>query len=138
MNLVCSSIFIITAIIVAIYDFKYQQIPIALIIVNYLLLSYISIPNIIYKLIVMVIGIGLLLYYKKQDLPIDRLFFVFISYLILIHHNNIILSVIEVLILLLYVVLSKKEKISLMVPIEIICIIEIILKEDIIQWLVQF
>jgi len=129
MNLVCSIIFIITAIVVTIYDYKYQKIPLWIIIINYMSLSLLIHP-------LFIIGILLILLCYKLDIAIDTIYLIVIGYLILI--GNSVISIISIIILLVSIFISKRKYISYMIPIEIACIIELFFKEVITQWLVHF
>lgn len=126
MNLVYSLIFIITAIFVAIFDYKYQKIPLWIVIINYISLSLIINP-------ILLIGLIAIILCKKFNKPIDGIYLLIISYLIIIDMNA--YNIISVIILLVWVIATKKDTISFMVPIEIVCIIEII-RRLVDKWLV--
>lgn len=120
MNLVYNILFSLTAIPIAVFDFKYQKIPLWLILLNYLLLSLLVNP-------IFLIGLIIILILKKFDKPIDIVYLFIISYLIIIIGS--IWSVLSIIVMLIFILISKKDKLSYMVPIELVCIIELILKE---------
>lgn len=110
MNLAYNVIFVITAIFIMIYDFKYQKIPISLLVLNYI--SVCLLTN-----IYLLIGLSIILILKKLDRPIDILYLSILGYIIIVNQN--VYSVISILILLLYIIFSKSTHISLMVPLEL-------------------
>lgn len=118
-NLVFNIIFFITAIGIIIYDFKFQRIPLWLVIINFSIISLLVEP-------ILLVGNIFILLLKKLDKPIDIVYILMMSYLILINNN--IYSIIGIVIMLLFIMVSK-NKVSLMVPLEIICILEILVKE---------
>lgn len=114
MNLVYNIVqfvFAISALIVVIFDYKYQKIPFWAIIINYvslsLLVNYFAL-----------IGIVFLVFCKIKDKPIDLLYILIMCYLLI--NTDMYYKIFSILICLLYVLVSsKKEKISFMVPLEI-------------------
>ena len=116
MNLVCNIIFIITAILTIIYDFKYKKIPISIIVLNYIAISILLNKYLLFGLI-------FIYAYKKLDKPIDILYVLLLGYAIIIKMN--ILSVISIIVVLLYTLLSKSKYTSFMVPLELALLIEI-------------
>ena len=117
MNLVCSIIFIITAVAVATFDYKYQRIPLWLVLINYTSLSLLIHP-------IFLIGIILILFSKKLNRPIDFIYLIIIGYLIII--NNDVYSTLSIFILLVSIIFAKRDPMSFMIPIELVCAIEII------------
>ena len=114
------SIYLITAIIIIIYDYKIQLIPILLLLCNYICLCFIINP-------ILLIGIICILIAKQLNKPIDMLYICILIYLIIIVNNP--YSMLSILILLIYTILQKSNKISYMFPLEIAIIIELLLKE---------
>lgn len=114
MNLVCDIcqiIFVISAIIVMVYDQKYQRIPFWCILINYISLSMLITPWTL-------ISVIYIIFCKIKSTPIDILYLVILFYLIIM--GNYIYSILSILICLIYIVTSfKKEFISFMVPLEI-------------------
>ena len=125
MSLVCINIlkalFIISAIVIIVYDYKYQKIPFWVVIVNYTILS--SLIN--YWLL---FGLLYLIFCKIKDVPIDMLYVLVIFYLIIITNYSVV-SILVCLICAIYVIISRKaSKISFMVPLEISIIIMLLTK----------
>lgn len=125
MSLVCINIlkalFIISAIIIIVYDYKYQKIPFWVVIVNYTILS--GLIN--YWLL---FGLLYLIFCKIKDVPIDMLYVLVIFYLIIITNYSVV-SILVCLICAIYVIISRKaSKISFMVPLEISIIIMLLTK----------
>ena len=125
MSLVCINIlkalFIISAIVIIVYDYKYQKIPFWVVIVNYIILS--GLIN--YWLL---FGLLYLIFCKIKDVPIDMLYVLVIFYLIIITNYSVV-SILVCLICAIYVIISRKaSKISFMVPLEISIIIMLLTK----------
>lgn len=125
MSLVCINIlkalFIISAIIIIVYDYKYQKIPFWVVIVNYTILS--GLIN--YWLL---FGLLYLIFCKIKDVPIDMLYVLVIFYLIIITNYSVV-SILVCLICAIYVIISRKaSKISFMVPLEISIIVMLLTK----------
>ena len=125
MSLVCINIlkalFIISAIVIIVYDYKYQKIPFWVVIVNYTILS--GLIN--YWLL---FGVLYLIFCKIKDVPIDMLYVLVIFYLIIITDYSVV-SILVCLICAIYVIISRKaSKISFMVPLEISIIIMLVTK----------
>lgn len=124
MNLAYNIILVVTAIAIAVFDYRYQKIPLWLVILNFSVICMLTSP-------IFLVGIIVILVLKKMDQPIDIVYLITIGYLIIINNN--IYRVISILILLIYIFLSKRDKISLMVPIELVMIFELVVKEVIIR-----
>lgn len=125
MSLVCINIlkalFIISTIVIIVYDYKYQKIPFWVVIVNYTILS--GVIN--YWLL---FGLLYLIFCKIKDVPIDMLYVLVIFYLIIITNYSVV-SILVCLICAIYVIISRKaSKISFMVPLEISIIIMLLTK----------
>ena len=116
--------FILTAILIVIYDFKIQKIPIILLLTNYISMSLM----VNYWLL---FGVLVIFCAKKFDFPIDILYVVILCYLIIILHNN--LSIFAILIVLIQILLSTrkesftKENLSLMVSLEPALLFELLI-----------
>ena len=125
MSLVCINIlkalFIISAIVIIVYDYKYQKIPFWVVIVNYTILS--GLIN--YWLL---FGLLYLIFCKIKDVPIDMLYVLVIFYLIIITNYSVVI-ILVCLICAIYVIISRKaSKISFMVPLEISIIVMLLMK----------
>jgi hypothetical protein len=120
MNLICNIILVISAIAIIIYDYKIKKIPMWLLIIN-----YISICLLLNKWLLF--GIVFILLAKLKDFPIDLLYVLIMCYLIIIVNNY--FSLLGIMILLLHILISKEEKISFMVSLEIAIVLEILIKE---------
>ena len=120
MNLICNIILVISAIAIFIYDYKIKKIPMWLLIIN-----YISICLLLNKWLLF--GIVFILLAKLKDFPIDLLYVLIMCYLIIIVNNY--FSLLGIMILLLHILISKEEKISFMVSLEIAIVLEILIKE---------
>ena len=125
MNIVCINIlkalFIISAIVIIVYDYKYQKIPFWVVIVNYTILS--GLIN--YWLL---FGLLYLIFCKIKDVTIDMLYVLVIFYLIIITNYSVV-SILVCLICAIYVIISRKaSKISFMVPLEISIIVMLLTK----------
>ena len=116
--------FILTAILIVIYDFKIQKIPIILLLTNYISVSLM----VNYWLL---LGVLVIFCAKKFDFPIDILYVGILCYLIIILHNN--LSIFAILIVLIQILLSTrkesftKENLSLMVSLEPALLFELLI-----------
>lgn len=119
MNLVCNIVFIISAITVIIFDYKIQKIPIILIIINYSSICMLLNP-------ILLVGNIAIVIFKVLDIPIDIIYIILLSTALLINKN--IWNVLCIIPILIQTVFSKKEKICLMVSIEIACIILLLTK----------
>lgn len=120
MNLICNIILVISAIAIIIYDYKIKKIPMWLLIIN-----YISICLILNKWLLF--GIVFIILAKLKDFPIDMLYVFIMCYLIIIVNNY--FGLLGIMILLLHIILSKEDKISFMVSLEIAIVLEILIKE---------
>jgi hypothetical protein len=116
--------FILTAILIVIYDFKIQKIPIILLLTNYISMSLM----VNYWLL---LGVLVIFCAKIFDFPIDILYVGILCYLIIILHNN--LSIFAILIVLIQILLSTrkesftKENLSLMVSLEPALLFELLI-----------
>jgi hypothetical protein len=119
MNLVYNIVFLITAVIVILYDYKIQKIPIWIIILNYISFCLLINPFLLFGLI----GICIL---KYLDKPVDIVYIILIGFILLNTSN--LWYALSIIPMLIQTIFSKKEKISLMVSIEIACIILLLAK----------
>ena len=110
MSLVCKIIITITAIFIIYYDFKFQQIPIYLILINYCCLCLLINPFLL-------ISSFLILLVNKLNKPIDIIYILLLLYIILYHKS--IISAICILLLLFQVIFSKNKTIKFMISIEL-------------------
>ena len=121
MNLVYSILLVISAIGVIIYDYKYQKIPIWLLLINY---SSICLFTNIWFLF----GIIIIILAKLKDFPIDFLYVVIMCYLIIIVNSY--FSLLGIIIVLVHILITKEtSKISFMVSLELAILVEILVKE---------
>lgn len=125
MNLVYSIIFLISTIGVIIFDWKIQKIPVSLILINYISLALLINP-------LLIIGVIIIFISKYLDKPIDLLYLLILSYLIIISDS--VHSAIAILIVVTYIVLSNKEKLSFMVPLELAITFEIFITKEWLMW----
>lgn len=112
--IITAIVFITTAIITIIYDYKIQRIPLVVILLNYISICLLVNPYLL-------VGILLILIIKKLDKSVDIVYILTLAYLFL-NQNNLIylLCIIPILI---QTILSKSKKISLMISIELSFII---------------
>ena len=107
-----------------IFDYKYKAIPLWIILINYSALSILVNPTFL-------IGNIVILLLKKLDRPIDSLYLIVIGYLIIMSTSR--YNIFGILILLAFILFSKEEKLSYMVPIELACIFELFMMEVIVK-----
>lgn len=111
MSHVCSIWFIITAISIIIYDYKYQSIPFSIVILNYLCISILTDP-------ILAIGFIGLCICKKLDRPVDIVYIMSIGLFALYYHNE--NNICCILPIVIQVFTSENhKKISLMISLEI-------------------
>lgn len=114
MNLVCSIIFVLTAIAVIIYDYKKNEIPFILVLVN-----YISFCMLVHSVLLLgTLGLFLLKYKNK---PIDIIYIVALGISLIIQRSSI--GIVCIFPIFIQLLISKKDKICLMVSIELACMI---------------
>ena len=112
------TILIVTAALIMVYDYKIQKIPIWLLIINYVSICLISNKWLF-------IGIIFIFVAKKYDKPIDPLYVALVCYFIFM--NQSIIQILFILILIFHIAISKKCKISFMLPLEIVIVCELLL-----------
>ena len=110
MNLVCNIVFFSTAIITIVYDYKTQRIPVYIILLNYVSLCLLINPYLL-------AGVVLILVLKKLDKPIDIVYIALLAFYLILYKTT--YSFICIIPLVTQVIVSKKEKISFMVSIEL-------------------
>lgn len=108
------SIIILSAIFIMYYDIEKQEIPIALIIINYACVCLLVNPYLLIGEIFVFIA-------YKNKIPIDPLYLFLIVYLIIIKGVSGLLFTLSLLLGLIFIFVSKK-KVSFMVPLEVILI----------------
>lgn len=111
MSLVYEIIFIITAAITVIYDYKYQKIPVIAILYNYSVICLLVNPGLLVGVLIIVVC-----YIYKE--PIDLLYLLLLAYMIVIS-NNAFYNILAIIPLLAYILLDNRKNISFMVPIEV-------------------
>lgn len=116
-NYILLGVLLISALLVAYYDLKYQKIPIWLLLTNYISLSFL----VDYALL---LGLVVILYAKIKDVPIDVLYLIIMGYLIIIVNSKVLAGVLLIG-FIAYVLLAKKvekrvnsNKLSMMFPLE--------------------
>ena len=116
------SILFITSIIIIIYDSRIKRIPMWLLIINYSVICFLV--NNLYLLF----GILFILFIKYKNYSIDILYIFFMIYLIIIV-NNYYINIVNIIIMLCYIIISKDDKLSFMVPLEICILLNFFIKE---------
>lgn len=106
---------LVSAVLIAICDAKYQKIPIWLLLINYS--SFALLTN-----LWLLLGLAVILLAKFKDIPIDVLYLAVMGYLIIIVQNNI-LAITLIVAFLVFVlgyvkIFKSKEKIPAMLPLE--------------------
>ena len=119
MNLVCNIIFLITAVAIIVFDLKIQKIPIILVLVNYSLFSYLINP-------ILLFGNIAILFFWKFGKPVDIVYILALCYNMIMFKNA--YNPICLIPLVIQLVVSKQEKMSFMVAIEISCLMVLALR----------
>lgn len=119
MNLVCNIIFLITAVAIIVFDLKIQKIPIILVLVNYSLFSYLINP-------ILLFGNIAILFFWKFGKPVDIVYILALCYNMIMFKNA--YNPICLIPLVIQLVVSKQDKMSFMVAIEISCIMVLALR----------
>jgi len=113
-NLVCSIIFVLSAIAIMVFDYKKNEMPFWLVILNYSSFCLLVHPILLFG------TLGLfLLKYKNQPIDIIYILALGIS-LVILRPSMAILCLFPVFI---QIIISKREKLCLMVSLEIACMI---------------
>lgn len=119
MNLVCNIIFFATAILTIIYDYKTQQIPLIIILLNYISICLLVSPYLL-------VGIFAIIICKKLNKPIDSIYVLPLCYIFITTKN--LMYIICIIPMLIQTIMSKRDKISFMIAIELSYIIIFITK----------
>ena len=119
MNLVCNIIFLITAVAIIVFDLKIQKIPIILVLVNYSLFSYLINP-------ILLFGNIAILFFWKFGKPVDIVYILALCYNMIMFKNA--YNPICLIPLVVQLVVSKQDKMSFMVAIEISCLMVLALR----------
>lgn len=119
MNLVCNIIFLITAVAIIVFDLKIQKIPIILVLVNYSLFSYLINP-------ILLFGNIAILFFWKFGKPVDIVYILALCYNMIVFKNA--YNPICLIPLVIQLVVSKQDKMSFMVAIEISCLMVLALR----------
>ena len=119
MNLVCNIIFLITAVTIIVFDLKIQKIPIILVLVNYSLFSYLINP-------ILLFGNIAILFFWKFGKPVDIVYILALCYNMIMFKNA--YNPICLIPLVIQLLVSKQDKMSFMVAIEISCIMVLALR----------
>ena len=119
MNLACNIIFLITAVTIIVFDLKIQKIPIILVLVNYSLFSYLINP-------ILLFGNIAILFFWKFGKPVDIVYILALCYNMIMFKNA--YNPICLIPLVIQLLVSKQDKMSFMVAIEISCIMVLALR----------
>ena len=119
MNLVCNAVFFISAIVVILYDYRLQKIPVILILLNYSSICLLVSPYLL-------AGNVVILVLKKLDKPVDIVYIALLAVYLTIYKNN--YNFLALIPMIVQVLVTKKEKISFMVSIELAYAILTVLK----------
>ena len=119
MNLACNIIFLITAVAIIVFDLKIQKIPIILVLVNYSLFSYLINP-------ILLFGNIAILFFWKFGKPVDIVYILALCYNMIMFKNA--YNPICLIPLVIQLLVSKQDKMSFMVAIEISCIMVLALR----------
>lgn len=110
-NILFWTIFILTAVIVIYYDYKYQKIPMVVLLYNYSAICFLYNP-------LLAVGVIFIFIAKYYNLPIDMLFIVLLCFLIIDNKHGIL----AILTLICYISIdNSNNKLSYMIPIECAC-----------------
>ena len=119
MNLVCNVVFFISAVVVILYDYRLQKIPVILILLNYSSICLLVSPYLL-------AGNVVILVLKKLDKPVDIVYIALLAVYLILYKNN--YNYLALIPMIVQVLVTKKEKISFMVSIELAYAILITLK----------
>lgn len=119
MNLACNIIFLITAVAIIVFDLKIQKIPIILVLVNYSLFSYLINP-------ILLFGNIAILFFWKFGKPVDIVYILALCYNMIMFKNA--YNPICLIPLVIQLVVSKQDKMSFMIAIEISCLMVLALR----------
>lgn len=110
MNLVCNAVFFISAVVVILYDYRLQKIPVILILLNYSSICLLVSPYLL-------AGNVVILVLKKLDKPVDIVYIALLAVYLTVYKNN--YNFLALIPMIVQVLVTKKEKISFMVSIEL-------------------
>ena len=110
MSLVYKSIITLSALIIIFYDFKFQKIPLWIILINFTCICLLINP-------ILLIGIFLILLLKKLNKPIDISYLILLLYIVIYYKT--IYSFIFIILLLIQILCSKTNTIKFMMTIEL-------------------
>lgn len=119
MNLVCNAVFFISAIAVILYDYRLQKIPVILILLNYSSICLLVSPYLF-------AGNVVILVLKKLNKPVDIVYIALLAVYLIVHKNN--YNFLALIPMTVQVIVTKKEKISFMVSIELAYVILMTIK----------
>ena len=119
MNLVCNAVFFISALVVILYDYRLQKIPVILILLNYSSICLLVSPYLL-------AGTVVILVLKKLDKPVDIVYIALLAVYLTVYKNN--YNFLALIPMIVQVLVTKKEKISFMVSIELAYAILMIIK----------
>lgn len=110
MNLVCNAVFFISAVVVILYDYRLQKIPVILILLNYSSICLLVSPYLL-------AGNVVILVLKKLDKPVDIVYIALLAVYLTVYKND--YNFLALIPMIVQVLVTKKEKISFMVSIEL-------------------
>ena len=119
MNLVCNAVFFISALVVILYDYRLQKIPVILILLNYSSICLLVSPYLL-------AGTVVILVLKKLDKPVDIVYIALLAVYLTVYKNN--YNFLALIPMIVQVLVTNKEKISFMVSIELAYAILMIIK----------
>lgn len=114
MNLVCNVVFFISAVVVILYDYRLQKIPVILILLNYSSICLLVSPYLL-------AGNVVILVLKKLDKPVDVVYIALLAVYLIVYKNN--YNYLALIPMIVQVLVAKKEKISFMISIELAYVI---------------
>lgn len=114
MNLVCNVVFFISAVVVILYDYRLQKIPVILILLNYSSICLLVSPYLL-------AGNVVILVLKKLDKPVDVVYIALLAVYLIVYKND--YNYLALIPMIAQVLVTKKEKISFMISIELAYVI---------------
>ena len=115
-NGILYAVIFITCLVVSYFDLKYQKVPLVTLVINYVAVCYlIGNPGLYF-------GVLVIFYALAKDLPIDLLYVALIAYLIIIGSLSTLYIAIALLFSVIYIMAAKKNRISFLLPLEVILV----------------
>lgn len=110
MNLVCNAVFFISAVVVILYDYRLQKIPVILILLNYSSICLLVSPYLL-------AGNVAILVLKKLDKSVDIVYIALLAFYLTVYKDD--YNFLALIPMIIQVLVTKKEKISFMISIEL-------------------